>query len=83
MDKTVFNKSTVFDDALSLCLKELQLLDEVRIVLVKLAISVDVGKESPVVEVIDGILKNGMVARSPQRQQRSQAGRGSKGWSEV
>ena len=60
MDKTVLDKSTVLDDTLSLCLEELQLLDEVHVVLVELAISVDVSEESPVVEVIDGILKNGI-----------------------
>ena len=58
MDKAVLNKSPVFDDALLLCLKELQLLDQVCIVLVELAISMDVSKESPVIEVIDGVLEN-------------------------
>ena len=54
VDKAVLNKSPVFDDTLLLCLKELQLLDQVRIVLVELAILMDVSKESPVVEVIGG-----------------------------
>ena len=60
MDEAVLDDSVVFDDALSLCLKELQLLDQVRIVLVELAISMDVGEESPVIKVIDGILENGI-----------------------
>ena len=60
MDKTVLNNSTVLDDALSLCLEEFQLLDQVHIVLVELSISVDIGEESPVIEVIDGILENGI-----------------------
>ena len=60
MDKAVLNKSVVLDNALSFCLKEFQLLDKVCIVLVELAISVDVGKESPVVKVVDGVLENGI-----------------------
>ena len=60
VDEAVLDNSVVFDDALSLCLKELQLLDQVHIVLVELMISVDIGKESPVVKVIDSILKNGI-----------------------
>ena len=58
MDETVLDNSAVLDDALSLCLKEFQLLDQVCIVLVKLSISVDIGEEPPVIKVIDGILKN-------------------------
>ena len=46
------------DDTLSLCFQEVQLLDDVGIFLVILVISVDIGKESPVVEVIDGILED-------------------------
>ena len=60
MDKVVLDKSLVFDDALLFCFEELQLLDQVCIVLVKLTISVDIGEESPVIEVIDGILENGI-----------------------
>ena len=60
VDKAVLNNGAVLDDALSLCLEELQLLDQVCIVLVELTISVDIGEESPVVEVIDGILENGI-----------------------
>ena len=50
----------VLDDALSLHLKEVQLLDEVCIILVELLISVDICEESPIIEVIDGILKDGI-----------------------
>ena len=60
VDEVVLNDSSVFDNALSFCFEELQLLDQVRIVLVKLSISVDVGEESPIIEVVDGILKNGI-----------------------
>ena len=60
MDEAVLDKSSVLDDALSFRFEELQLLDQVRIVLVELMISVDIGKESPVIEVVDGILENGI-----------------------
>ena len=60
MDKAVLDESSVLDDTLSFCLKKLQLLDQVCIVLVKLSISVDISEESPVIEVIDGVLKNGI-----------------------
>ena len=60
VDKAVLNKSSVLDDALSFCLEEFQLLDQVGIILVELSVSVDVGKESPVIEVVDGILENGV-----------------------
>ena len=60
VDEAVLDKSSVLDDALSFCFKELQLLDQVRIVLVELTILVDVGEESPVIEVIDSVLENGI-----------------------
>ena len=60
VDEVVLDKSSVFDNALSFCFEEFQLLDQVRIVLVKLTILVDIGEESPVIEVVDGILKNGI-----------------------
>ena len=50
----------VFDNTFSLRFEKLQLLDQVRIVLVKLSISVDIGKESPVIEVVDSVLENGI-----------------------
>ena len=56
----LLNKSVVLDDTLLLHLKEVQFLDEVCVVLVELLVSVDVCEESPVIEVIDGILKNGI-----------------------
>ena len=59
-DEALLDKSAVLDDTLSLCLKEVQLLDEVCIVLVKLPILVDVSEESPVIEVVDSVLKNGI-----------------------
>ena len=60
VDEAVLDKSLVLDDTLSLCLEKLQLLDQVRIVLVELLILVDIGEESPVVEVIDSVLENGI-----------------------
>ena len=59
-DKALLDEGVVLDDTLPLRLKEVQLLDEVCIVLVKLPVSVDIGKESPVIKVIDGVLKNGI-----------------------
>ena len=50
----------VLDDTLSLRFKEVQLLDEVCVILVELPVSVDVCEESPVIEVIDSILENGI-----------------------
>ena len=60
MDEMVLDNSAVLDNALLLCLKEFQLLDQVCVVLVELLISVDVGEEPPVIEVVDGILENGI-----------------------
>ena len=60
MDEAVLDKSSVFDNALSFRFEELQLLDQVRIVLVELTILVDVGEESPVIEVVDSVLENGI-----------------------
>ena len=57
-DKTFFNEGMVFDDALLLCLQEIQFLDDVGILLVILSVLVDVGEEPPVVEVIDSILED-------------------------
>ena len=59
-DKALLNESAVLDDTLSLRLKKVQLLDEVHIVLVELPVLVDVCKESPVIEVIDSVLENGI-----------------------
>ena len=60
VDEAVLNKGSVLDDALSFGLEELDLLDQVRVILVELPVSVDVGEESPVVEVVDGILEDGI-----------------------
>ena len=60
MDEVVLDKSPVLDDALLLCLEKLQLLDQVCIILVELLVSVDVGEESPVIEVVDGVLEDGI-----------------------
>ena len=56
----LLNKGMVLDDALLLRLEEVQFLDEVCIVLVELLVSVDIHKESPVIEFVDGILENGV-----------------------
>ena len=60
VDEAVLNKSSVLDDALSFGLEKLDLLDQVRIILVELSVSVDIGEESPVIEVIDSILEDGI-----------------------
>ena len=59
-DEALLDEGTILDDALLLCLKEVQLLDKVRIVLVKLSILVDIFEESPVVKVIDSIFEDGI-----------------------
>ena len=59
-DKAFFNKGTAFDNALPLCLQEVQLLDNVGILLIVLSVLVDVGEEPPIVKVIDGILEDGI-----------------------
>ena len=59
-DEALLDEGVVLDNALLLRLKEVQLLDEVHVVLVKLSVLVDIREESPVVEVIDGILENGI-----------------------
>ena len=56
----LLDEGVAFDDTLMLCFQEVQLLDNVGILLVILTILVDVGEESPVVEVIDGVLKDGI-----------------------
>ena len=59
-DEAFFNEGMVLNNALLLRLEEVQLLDEVCIVLVELLVLVDICKESPVVEVIDSILEDGI-----------------------
>ena len=59
-DEVLLNEGLTLDDTLLFCLQEVQLLDNVGIFLVILSISVDVSKESPVVKVVDGILKDGI-----------------------
>ena len=60
MDEAVLDKSPILDDALSFGLEKLDLLDQVCVILVKLSISVDVSEESPVIEVVDGVLEEGI-----------------------
>ena len=55
-----FDEGMAFDDALLLCLQEVQLLDDIDVFLVILPVSVDISKEPPVIEVIDGILEDGI-----------------------
>ena len=59
-NEALLNKGTGFDSALLVCLQKLQLLGDVGTFLVILAVSVHIGKESPVVKVIDGILEDGV-----------------------
>ena len=58
MDKAVLDKSSVLDDTLLFGLEKLDLMDQVCIILVELSVLVDIGEESPVVEVVDGILED-------------------------
>ena len=60
VDEAVLDEGSVLDDALSFRLEKFQLLDQVHIILVELSVSVDVGEESPVVEVVDSVLENGV-----------------------
>ena len=59
-DKTLLDEGAVFDGALPICLQKLQLLDEVGAFLVILVVSVYVGKEPPVIKVIDSIFEDGV-----------------------
>ena len=59
-DKALFNEGAAFDNALAFGFQEVQLLDDIGIFLVVLAILVDVGEEPPVVKVIDGIFEDGV-----------------------
>ena len=59
-DEALLNEGMVFEGTLLVCLQKLQLLGDVRAFLVVLAVLVDIGEESPVVEVIVGILKDGI-----------------------
>ena len=56
----LLDEGTAFDDALTLCFQEVQLLDNVGVLLVVLMVLVDIGKESPVIEVIDSVLEDGV-----------------------
>ena len=59
-DKAFLDDGMVLDNALSLHLKEVQLLDEVCVVLVELSVLVDIHEESPVIEVIDSVFEDGI-----------------------
>ena len=60
VDEAVLDESSVLDDTLSFGLEKFNLLDQVCVILVKLSVSVDVCKEPPVIEVIDGVLEYGV-----------------------
>ena len=59
-DEVLLNEGLTLDNTLLFCLQEVQLLDDVGVFLVVLSISVDVSKESPVIKVVDGVLKDGI-----------------------
>ena len=59
-NETFFDNGMVFDGTLSVCFQKLQLLDDVSIFLIILVVLVDVGEKSPVIEVVDSVLKNGI-----------------------
>ena len=75
-NKALLDDGMVFDGTLVICLQKLQLLGDVRAFLVVLAVLVDISEESPVIEVIDSILEDGIcclvtpeVTTEPGRQQ--------------
>ena len=59
-DEAFFNQGSAFGDTLSLCLQEVQFLDDVGVLLVVLLVVMDIGKKPPVIKVVDGILKDGI-----------------------
>ena len=59
-DKAFFIKGTSFMNALTFYLQEFHLLGNVNEVLVILAVAMDISKETPIIKVIDSVLKNGV-----------------------
>ena len=59
-NETLLNDGMVFDSTLSVRLQKLQLLDDVGVLLIELAGSMHICKESPVVKVIDSVFKDGI-----------------------
>ena len=80
VDESVLDESSDLDDTLSFGLEELQLLDQVRVILVELSVSVDVGEESPVVEVVDGVLEDGVGGAIAPEATTEPGGKGFKGF---
>ena len=59
-NEVLLNEGAVLEGTLTICFQKLQLLGNIRALLVVLAVSMHIGKESPVFEVIDGVLKEGV-----------------------
>ena len=60
-DEAFFTEGTSLVNTLTFCLQEFHLLHDIGKVLIILAVAVDIGEEAPVIEVIDGILKDGIL----------------------
>ena len=80
VDESVLDKSLVLDNTLSFSLEEFQLLDQVRVILVKLSVSVDVCEEPPVIEVVDGILKDSIAGAVAPKAAAEPGGKGFEGF---
>ena len=59
-DESFFTLVSGLAHCLNVSFQKFHLLDEVGMLLIILAVAVDVGKEAPVIEVIDSILENGI-----------------------
>ena len=60
-DEAFFTEGASLANTLSFCLQKLHLLEDVSEVLVVLSVVLDVGKETPLIEVIDSVLKYGVL----------------------
>ena len=59
-NEAFLNEGVILDGALMICFQKLQFLGDIGALLVVLAVSMHISEESPVVEVVDGILKEGI-----------------------
>ena len=59
-DEAFLNEGAVLEGALAVCFQKLHLLGDVGALLVIWVVLVHVSKESPVIEIIDSVLKEGI-----------------------
>ena len=59
-NEVLLDEGVSLEGTLVICLQKLQFLGDVGTLLVVLAVSVYIGKESPVIKVIDGIFEEGV-----------------------